>query len=90
MIFWKKRKKTLRELINELKQINKCFNEEKERYSFENAKKIKEKTDKERINFFFRWKEKEYKMRNKKNEKREEVNKILNKKKKDYLILLKW
>ena len=38
-MFWKKRKKTLRELINELKQINKCFKEEKERYSFENAKK---------------------------------------------------
>ena len=51
-MFWKKRKKTLRELINELKQINKCFKEEKERYSFENSKKIKEKANKERINFF--------------------------------------
>ena len=49
---WKKKwKKILRELINELKQINKCFKEEKERYSFENAKKIKEKSDKELINF---------------------------------------
>ena len=85
-----KRKKTLREQINELKLINKCFKEEKERYFFENAKKIKEKADKERINFFLDEKKKNTKCVIKNNEKREEVNKILNKKKKNYLILLKW